>query len=231
MTPVKILVVDDDQELLDLLAYALRREGFTVLGAIDGPQALQRWEADQPDLILLDGRLPTLDGFEVCRRIRMVAKTPIIMVTALDDEAAMVRGLDLGADDYVTKPFSTRQLLARIKAVLGRYQPHQGRQVASEVRAGDMVLDLQAHQVTKGGAVVQLTPLEFRLLYLLAMNEGRVVSYARLIEYGWGYATAHTASLLKAPISDLRTKLGLAGNQPGGIKAVREVGYILTRAT
>ena len=227
---MKALVVDDDEELLDLMTYALRREGYTVLGAIDGLQAINRWESDKPDIVLLDGNLPKLDGFEVCRRIRHQSPTPVIMLTARDDEADIVRGLQVGADDYVTKPFSTKQLLARMRAVLRRCQPDPTRQPASEVRAGTLVLDLNAHQVRRGETLVQLTPLEFRILYLLAMNEGHVLPYSRLIEYGWGYYDEHTSTLLKTHISHLRAKLGLSATQPGGIKAVLGVGYCLTRS-
>jgi DNA-binding response OmpR family regulator len=228
---VKVLVVDDDEELLDLLTYALRREGFSVVGATDGQQALARWQTDAPDLIILDANLPKVDGFEVCRRIRHESKTPIILLTARDDEPDIVRGLQLGADDYVTKPFSTTQLIARIRAVLRRTQDDTYRQPAREVRAGELVLDLQSHQVTKGGVAVQLTLLEFRLLHLLAMNEGRVLPYARLIEYGWGYPDdEHTSDLLKAHITHLRTKLALPADQPGGIRSLFGVGYSLTRA-
>ena len=148
----------------------------------------------------------------------------------MDDEAEIIRGLQVGADDYVTKPFSTKQLTARMKAVLRRCQADTYRQPASEIRAGDIVLDLQSHQVTKGGEVVQLTPLEFRILHILAMNEGRVIPYSRLIEYGWGYFDENNSSLLKTHISHIRTKLGLSGNKPGGIKSVLGVGYSLTRA-
>jgi DNA-binding response OmpR family regulator len=179
---VKVLVVDDDADLLDLMTYALRREGYSVLTAIDGQQALQRWETEHPDIVLLDGNLPKLDGFEVCRRIRHGAKTPIIMLTARDEEADVLRGLQVGADDYVTKPFSAKLLTARMKTVLRRCQSDPFRQAVSEVRVGDLVLNLQSHEVTKGDKPVQLTPLEFRILYLLAMNSGRVIPYSRLVE-------------------------------------------------
>src|SRR5215207_740758 len=181
---MKVLVVEDDTDLLDLTTYALRREGYTVVAAIDGQQALERWEADSPDIVLLDGNLPKLNGFEVCRRIRQEDQTPIIMLTARGAEEDVVKGLQLGADDYVTKPFSANQLTARMKAVLRRCQPDPLKQTASEVRVGDLMLDLQSHEATKAGQLVQLTRLEFRILYLLAMNEGRVIPYSRLIEYG-----------------------------------------------
>jgi DNA-binding response OmpR family regulator len=227
---VKVLVVDDDADLLDLMTYALRREGYNVLTAIDGQQALQRWEAERPDIILLDGNLPKLDGFEVCRRIRHGAKTPIIMLTARDEEADVLRGLQVGADDYVTKPFSAKLLTARMRTVLRRYQDDAYRQPAAQVQVGDITLDLQSHEVNKGGSPVQLTPLEFRILYLLAMNEGRVVPYSRLVEYAWGYYDEGNSSLLKTHLSHIRKKLGLPATGAGSVKAVLGVGYSLARA-
>ena len=226
---MKVLIVEDDVDLLDLTTYALRREGYEVVAAVDGLQGLARWEAERPDLVLLDGNLPGLNGFEVCRRIRQAGATPIIMLTARDQEEDIVRGLQLGADDYVTKPFSAKQLGARMQAVLRRSQADPSRQAASVVRAGDLVLDLQSHEVTKGGRAVQLTPLEFKLLYMLALNEGRVIPYSRLVEYAWGYGDGD-ASLLKTHISHLRSKLGLEAGQPGAIRAVGGVGYTLARA-
>jgi len=226
---MKVLVVEDDVDLLDLTTYALRREGYTVLAAIDGQQALQRWEAEQPDIVLLDANLPKLNGFEVCRRIRQESQTPVIMLTAQDEEEDVVRGLTLGADDYVTKPFSAKQLTARMKAVLRRTQADSYRRATSEVRAGDLHLDLQSHEATKGGRPVQITVLEFRILYLLAMNEGRVIPYSRLVEYAWGY-DGGDASLLKTHICHLRHKLGLPADGPGSVKAVAGIGYSLAKS-
>jgi DNA-binding response OmpR family regulator len=210
------------------MTYALRREGFTVATAMDGQQGLQRWEAERPDIILLDGNLPKLDGFEVCRRIRHASKTPIIMLTARDEEADVLRGLQVGADDYVTKPFSAKLLVARMKTVLRRIQDNNVEPKA-KIEVGDVTLDLQSHEVTKAGAPVQLTPLEFRILYLLAMNEGRVIPYSRLVEYAWGYYDEDNSSLLKTHICHLRKKLGLAASKGhgGAIKAILGVGYSL----
>jgi DNA-binding response OmpR family regulator len=201
-----------------------------VSTAKDGEQALQRWEAERPDLVLLDGNLPKLDGFEVCRRIRHQARTPIIMLTARDEEADVVRGLQLGADDYVTKPFSTKQLTARMRAVLRRCQTDPSREAAREVRVGALSLDLQSQGVIKAGTRVQLTPLEFRILYLLAMNEGRIIPYSRLVEYAWGYHGEGSSSLLKSHISHMRRKLDLPADGKGAVKAVLGVGYSLTRS-
>ncbi len=226
---MKVLLVEDDVDLLDLTTYALRREGYTVLAAIDGQQALQRWEAEQPDIVLLDVNLPKLNGFEVCRRIRQESQTPVIMLTAQDEDEDVVRGLTLGADDYVTKPFSAKQLTARMKAVLRRSATDSYRQAVAQLTVGDLHLDLQSHEATKGGRPVQITVLEFRILYLLAMNEGRVLPSSRLVEYAWGYEGGD-ASLLKTHISHLRDKLGIGRGEPGGIRAVTGVGYSLVRA-
>ena len=227
---MKVLLVDDDAELVDLLRYALRREGYTVLTALDGEQALQRWEAERPDLILLDGRLPKVDGFEVCRRVRHASATPIIMLSARDEEADVLRGLQLGADDYVTKPFSAKLLAARMRAVLRRSDLKQGTPPRARLRVGDLTLDLHRHEVTNGGPPVQLTRLELRILYLLAMNAGRVVPYARLVEYAWGYADEGTSGRLKTHLSHLRKRLALPAAGPGSVTATPGVGYSLARA-
>ncbi len=225
---MKVLIADDDTDLLDLMTYALRREGYTVLAAADGKQALQRFETEHPDIVLMDVRMPKVNGFEVVRRIRQDAETPLIMLTACDEEDDIVRGLQLGADDYVTQPFSVKQLVQRMKAVLRRCQTDPYREPVRELRVGDLALDLQSYEATKGGARVQLTPLEFRLLYLLAMNAGRVIPYARLVEYAWGYDSGD-ANLLKTHICHMRKKLGFSTEQ-GGIRAVAGVGYSLARA-
>jgi len=226
---VKVLVVDDDVDLLDLMTYALRREGYDVLAAVDGQQALNRWESERPDIVLLDGNLPKIDGFEVCRRIRHESATPIIMLTARDDEEDILRGLQIGADDYMTKPFSAKQLAARMKTVLRRCQTDPYREPASQVEVGDLVLNLQSHEVTRNGEPVQLTRLEFRILYMLALNEGRIIPYSRLIEYAWGYYDEGNSNLLKTHICHIRKKVGLPPNSNGGIKAVLGVGYSLTK--
>ncbi len=226
---MKVLIVDDDLDLLDLMTYALRREGYEVVGAVDGQQALSRWESERPDIVLLDGNLPKIDGFEVCRRIRHESATPIIMLTARDDEEDILRGLQIGADDYMTKPFSAKQLAARMKTVLRRCQSDPYKQPASLVQAGDLLLDVQSHEVTYNGEPVQLTRLEFRILYMLALNEARIIPYSRLTEYAWGYYDEGNSNLLKTHICHIREKLGLPPNSKGGIRAVLGVGYSLTK--
>ena len=226
---MKVLIVDDDVDHVDLMTYALRREGYSVSTAIDGLQALERWEADKPDIVLLDGSLPKLDGFEVCRRIRHESKTPIIMVSARDEDRDVIAGLQYGADDYVCKPFNAKQLTARMQAVLRRCQPDPYRQPVSEVRAGDITLDLQSHAVLVDGRPAELTPLEFKLLYVLAMNEGRVVPYSRLIEHAWGFFNEHSSALLKTHICHIRQKLGMDTGKRSRLKAVFGVGYSLRK--
>ncbi len=223
---MKALVVEDDSDLLDLLTYALRREGYTVLSAMDGQQALKRWEDEAPDIVLLDANLPKTDGYEVCRRIRHDGKVPVIMLTARDEEEDVLRGFRLGADDYITKPFSARQLIARMTAVLRRSQADPYRQPSREVRIGDVLLDLQSYSVKAQDREIQLTPLEFRILYLLGVNEGRVIPYSRLVEYAWGYEGGDS-SLLKTHICHIRQKLNLSAGKNGGIRAVPGVGYSL----
>jgi DNA-binding response OmpR family regulator len=225
---VKVLLVDDDRGLLDLLRYALERDGYTVVTAGDGEQGLRRWAAAAPDLAVLDVTLPKLDGFEVCRRIRDHARTPIVLLTARGEEAEVRRGLELGADDYLTKPFSMRLLLARLEAVLRRSQADPAWRPAGAVRVGDLVLDLRAHAATKAGRPVALTPVEFRLLWELARHAGQVLPYGRLAGLAGRGRGAAGAGPLKAHVSALRRKLRLVGGEPGAIEAVPGVGYRLT---
>lgn len=224
---MKILLVDDDTDLLDVTAYALRREGFNVIVATDGTQALRRWQSDEPDLVLLDVGMPRMSGLEVCRKIRQVSPTPVIMLTAAGDEEHVVQGFRHGADDYVTKPFSPKQLALRIRAVMRRSSGQPVTETERVLQVGEFTLDLEAHQVTKSGEVIQLTPLEFRIFHMLAINEGRVVTFARLVEYGWGYDGGEPA-MLKTHISHLRKKLKLEPGHPGYIQVLHGVGYVMS---
>lgn len=226
---MNVLVVEDDTDHLDLLTYALRREGFTVSAASDGLQGIRKWEAERPDLVLLDSNLPKLSGFEVCRKIRFEARTPVIMVTARDDEEDIMRAFRFGADDYVVKPFSPKQLIARMKAVLSRTNAEPYKQTSNELRLGNIALDLQSHVVLKDGVEIALTRLEFRILSMLAANPGRVVPYSRLVEYAWGY-DGGDSSLLKTHICHIREKLALSAAGSRAIRAVPGVGYSLSIA-
>jgi len=226
---MKVLLVDDDSDLLDVTAYALRRDGFNVVIASDGAQALRRWEADTPDIIVLDVGLPRVNGLEVCHKIRQTSSTPVILLTARTDEEHVVQGFRLGADDYVTKPFSPRQLSVRIEAVCRRGQQLGEREPTRELRVGDLVLDVESHEVANGDCSTQLTSIEFRLLYLLANNVGRVVASSRLVDYAWGI-NGGDVSLLKTHISHIRTKVGLSVMGPNSISVVPSVGYRLNGA-
>lgn len=224
---MKVLLVDDDADLLDVTAYALRRKGFDVILAGDGNHGLRRWQSDQPDVVVVDVRLPTLSGFEVCQRIRQGSATPVILLTALTDEEHVIQGFRVGADDYVTKPFSPQQLAMRIQAVWRRGSRMGHPEPPLQIRVGDLVLDAESHEVFRSGQQVQLTPREFLILHLLASNLGRVVSTSRLVDYAWGY-NGGDPSLLKTHISHIRTKLGLPAKGPGGITVVPTVGYRLS---
>jgi DNA-binding response OmpR family regulator len=221
---MKVLVVDQDVDSLDLTTYALRREGYTVLTASDGATALEEWEFANPDIIILDVNLPHVDGFEVCRRIRQTSQTPIIMLTADQGDEDVVRGLQYGADDFVTRPFSAKQLTARIQAVLRRAGTDPFRQPVNELRVGDLVLDPQSHETIKAGEAIQLTPIEFRILFLLAMNPNQIILYSRLVEYAWSYDSGD-ARLLKTHVTHIRRKLRMPIDHQAGITAVPGVGY------
>jgi DNA-binding response OmpR family regulator len=230
---MKVLLVDDDPDLLDVTAYALRREGINVIVATDGAQAIRQWVTEHPNLVILDIGLPRMDGIEVCRRIRRTSSTPVLILTGLNSDEQVVRGFSAGADDYVTKPFSPRQLAARIHAIVGRSgNSTPGGFLASpeplrELRVGDLVVDADEHVAKRSGQIIQLTRTEFRLLHILALNVNRVVSASRLVEYGWGYGK-DDISLLKTHISHIRGKLELSAHSPVQISAVARVGYRLS---
>jgi DNA-binding response OmpR family regulator len=210
---MKALVVDDDRVLADVLAFTLRREGFQVVQAFDGEAALQRWAEDAPDLILLDVNLPRLDGFAVCRHVRQQDDTPIILLTVRGEEDDIVHGLQLGADDYITKPFSPRQLVARAHAVLRR--AGKAPAAAAVRHAGDLSLDPNRREVRVGeGSAVGLTPLESRLLDYLMLNAGNVLTADALINHVWG-AEGGDRDMLRQLVRRLRSKLAqVMGEDP-----------------
>ena len=210
---MKALVVDDDRVLADVLAFTLRREGFQIILAYDGEAALERWAEEQPDLIVLDVNMPRMDGFSVCRRIREVADTPIILLTVRGEEDDIVHGLKLGADDYITKPFSPRQLVARAHAVLRR----AGRTAAPAIRqAGDLALDASRRELRIGGGeAVPLTPLESRLLEYLMLNAGHVLTAESIIAHVWG-AEGGDRDMLRQLIHRLRGKIAQANGTDAG---------------
>jgi DNA-binding response OmpR family regulator len=205
---MKILVVDDDPDLRDLIGYTLRRDGYFVIEAEDGIAALLMAEVERPDLVLLDVNLPRLDGFEVCRRLRAVPATsgiPIVMLTVRGTEEDQVRGLDLGADDYLAKPFSPRTLLARVRALLRRAG---GAERPQPLAVGDLLIDAEAQTVrVQGAEPVRLTRLEFRLLQLLAANAGADLPFERLLRHVWGDRISGDRQALKQLVHRLRKKI------------------------
>jgi len=217
----RILVVDDEPQIVDLLRSYLRRDGFDVDDAGDGEAALAACAHLRPDLVILDLMLPKVDGREVCRRIRETSHTPIIMLTARDEETDKLLGLELGADDYVTKPFSPREVVARVRAVLRR----GSRDTVEMVRAGDLVIDLRAHEVSLEGRRVDLTPTEFRLLETLASHPNQVFTRMQLIDRVQGHAFEGYERTVDAHIKNLRGKVELDPKNPRYILTVYGVGY------
>jgi DNA-binding response OmpR family regulator len=221
---VKILVVDDDQELAGLIGYALRQAGYLVVEAADGAAALAAFERESPALVILDANLPRLDGFEVCRRIRASSRVPVMMLTVRSGEEDQVQALDLGADDYLTKPFSPRTLLARVRALLRR----SGEERPAPLAAGDFSLDVEQQSVSvRGGGPVRLTRLELRLLQLLLANAGHTLPAERLLAHVWGSRGAGDRQLLKQLVHRLRQKIEADAAAPRYLVTVSGVGYVL----
>lgn len=219
---MKALVVDDDRVLADLVAFSLRREGFEVIQAHEGEMALRRWAEEQPDLIILDLNMPKLDGFAVCRRIREESDIPIILLTVRGEEDDVVRGLGTGADDYIVKPFSPRQLVARAQAVLRR----AGKTPAPAVRqVGELTLDPSRREVRLGqGELISLTPLESRLLDYLMINAGQVMTIETLISHIWG-AEGGDRDMLRQLVRRLRSKIEPDPTRPVYIETIAGLGY------
>ncbi len=225
----RILVVDDEQTLLETIRYNLRREGHEVLTATDGLQALEVARRDRPDLVVLDLMLPKLDGFEVCRAIRRDQTVPILMLTAKDDEVDKIVGLELGADDYMTKPFSMRELLARVRAMLRRVQMLRDEatdhQEAPSYRSGDLEVDVRQHRVFLGGREVGLKPKEFDLLAFLVRNPGQAFTREILLQRVWGYDYVGDTRTVDVHIRGLREKIEADPSDPTRLETVRGVGY------
>jgi DNA-binding response OmpR family regulator len=229
--PQRILVVDDEPAVTDLLSYNLRKAHYDVLTAADGRQALQLAREAAPDLILLDLMLPQVDGLDVCRELRRTSQIPIIMLTARGEEVDRVVGLELGADDYVSKPFSIRELMARIKAVLrrGASSPGEAAPGAFISGPGGLQLEVERREVHIRGTRLELSRLEFDLLHTLLTHAGYVLSREQLLEQVWGYAYPGDARTVDSVIKRLRAKLRAVDPQADCIAAVRGIGYKLTR--
>jgi len=227
--PAKILIVDDEPPIVDVLSYNLKRAHYEVVVARDGEQALERARREQPDLIILDLMLPRLDGLEVCRTLRRERDVPIIMLTARDAEVDRVVGLELGADDYVVKPFSVRELMVRVKNVLRRTQaaPAAGGTAPPVIQVGALTVDPLRHAARLGAVALELTALEFELLHTLARHPGQVLSREQLLEQVWGYAYYGDLRTVDAAVKRLRARLRQAAPHAEIIATVRGVGYKL----
>jgi two-component system alkaline phosphatase synthesis response regulator PhoP len=215
--------VDDEPKIVKLARDYLEKAGYRVLDARDGTSALAAARHERPDLVVLDLNLPGTDGLDVCRALRRESDVPIIMLTARVDEADRLIGLELGADDYITKPFSPRELVARVRAVLRRVGG--GVREPGTVRAGDVEIDLKGHRVTRGGEAVDLTPTEFTLLAVLAQHPGQAFSRERLMERIYGVAYAGGERSVDAHVKNLRRKLEPDPSNPRYVETVYGVGY------
>jgi DNA-binding response OmpR family regulator len=221
-----ILLVDDEDAIQKLLTYPLEREGFRVVSARDGEEALARFTESRPDLVVLDVMLPKLDGLEVCKRLRAQSSVPIIMLTARDDELDKVVGLELGADDYITKPFSIREFRSRVRALLRRAAaPRLDPSVDEVIRADGLTLDVGRRSVEVLGKPVQLTYVEFELLRIMASHPGRVYSRQMLLQALWGGSEYREPRTIDVHVRHLREKLERDPGEPEYILTVRGVGY------
>jgi DNA-binding response OmpR family regulator len=223
---VKILLVDDDTTLLEVTAFALRRAGFLVVLAHDGEQALRLWSDEQPDLIILDIQLPGKDGLTLCREIRALSNVPIILLTVRSSDEDIVHGLEIGADDYLAKPFSPKQLIARARAVLRRSNVLPK---PAQLAAGDLVLDTMQQVVRTPNAEVRLTSLEFRLLHYLLINKGQIVPTDAILTHVWGYADSGDRKLLKQLLYRLRQKIESPVEGQQYIATIPGVGYTIAK--
>jgi DNA-binding response OmpR family regulator len=224
MTRRRILVVDDDPKIVELVRLYLEKDGYRVLVAYDGLEALDLARQKRPDLILLDLLLPGMDGLDVCRIIQAESEIPIIMLTAKTTDEDKLRGLELGADDYVTKPFNPREVMARVRAVLRRTDKEAGRGSA-EIRFADLLIDRIRHEVRLQGEIVNLTPTEFRLLEVLAGEPGRAFTRLELLDRVFGYDFEGFERTVDVHVKNLRKKIEPDSRQPVYIKTVYGVGY------
>lgn len=226
-----VVIADDDPQLLRLMARNLEFEDYEVLTASDGEVALEVIARHVPDLVLLDVMMPRMDGFTVCQRVREFSAVPIIIVTARGQDHDKVKGLDLGADDYLTKPFSIDELLARVRAVLRRAQfaSHEHAQgMRTTTTIGELTIDYAQHLVTRAGREVPLSPIEYRLLAYLAQNAGRIVTQDLLLEHVWGAEYVGESHMLQVNINRLRRKIEADPSHPQYLKTKVGVGYFLS---
>ena len=223
MEKTKILIADDDKQIRQLLALYFEKEGFAVVEAADGTEALRFYEEQKPQLLLLDVMMPGQDGLEVCRRVRRVSEVPVILLTAKGEDEDRINGLDLGADDYITKPFNPREVVARVKAVLRRSQ-HNWREEES-LQYDELDVNLAERSVRVAGVEVELTAKEMELLWYLAKHPGRVFSREQLLEAIWGYEYFGDTRTVDTHIKRIRQKLGVQDDTLWDVKTVWGVGY------
>ncbi len=229
-----VLVVDDEKPILDILKFNLEKEGFTVLGAGDGEMGLNLALTENPDLILLDIMLPKLDGFDVCKRIREKSNVPIIMITAREEEVDKVLGLELGADDYITKPFSIREVMARVKANMRRFAGDTKEESAPQdiiKAAPDLLINTTKYEVIKNGQVLDLTLREYELLKYLVEQPNRIFSREALLSNVWGYEFYGDVRTVDVTVRRLREKLENDSSNPTYILTKRGVGYYFNKIT
>ena len=219
----KVLVVDDDRNICELIRLYLEKEGFSVVLAYDGQSAVELFKETTPSVVLLDIMLPKMDGFQVCREIRRISNIPIIMLTAKGETFDKVLGLELGADDYMVKPFENKELVARIKAVLRRYDPKDNKD--KEVIYPNIVINLTNYELKINGNVIDIPPKELELLYYLATNPNKVFTREQLLETVWGFDYFGDSRTVDVHVKRLREKLELAGEQNWQLKTVWGVGY------
>jgi len=228
--PAKILIVDDETAIVDILAYNLRKAGYETIEAFDGQKGLSLALSENPDLVLLDIMMPYLDGYEVCKRLRKVSQVPVIMLTAKAEESDKVLSFELGADDYITKPFGVREMLARVMANLRRGSTSQTTtQGGTKMLFGELSLDLDMYEVKRGGEVIDLTRREFELVKFLATQNNQVFTREALLEKVWGYEYFGDVRTVDVTIRRLRTKLELTPDAPTYILTKRGVGYHFTQ--
>lgn len=221
----RLLLVDDEENLRQALGYALRQEGYDVVTAEDGRRALAQFRAAQPDLVILDVMLPGIDGLEVCRRIRRESDVPIILLTARDTEVDRVVGLEIGADDHLGKPFSTRELIARVRALLRRSRRAPAAERAETLRAEGLTVDVPKREVRRDGEEVRLTPKEFDLLSFLMEEPGVVMTREQILARVWAQERAGDMRTVDTHVRTLRQALGESAERPRWIETVRGVGY------
>jgi DNA-binding response OmpR family regulator len=228
-TAKTVLLVEDEASLVSTLSYYLRKNGFNVVSANDGLEGLQTARRDTPDMIVLDLMLPKMDGLEVCRRIRIESNVPILMLTAKAEELDKVVGLEMGADDYLTKPFSMRELMARIRALLRRSEARETEDNGTRIEAGGVTLDARGRTVHRNGVQIMLKPKEFDLLFFLAKNAGQVFTREQLLENIWGYDFFGGSRTVDVHVRWLREKLEDVPSHPRHLLTMRGVGYKFVR--